>query len=70
MTTIQYILNDHTSREAAAIFGDSIKTHTSESDWQMIFEAAKLSDIVNTDHGDSKKIGKFAPSQILRAMTA
>ena len=70
MTTIQNILDNHTSREAAAIFGDIIKTHTSESDWQMIFEAAKLSDIVNTDHGDSKKIGKFAPSQILRAMTA
>ena len=33
MTTIQNILNDHTSREAAAIFGDIIKTHTSESDW-------------------------------------
>ena len=70
MTTIQNILDNHTSREAAAIFGDIIKAHTSESDWYLIFEAAKKSDIVNTDHGDSKKIGKYAPSQILRAMTA
>ena len=70
MTTIQNILNDHTSREAAAIFGDIIKAHTSESDWEQIFDAARKSDIVNNTHSDSKKVGKYAPSQILRAMTA
>ena len=70
MTTIQNILDNHTSREAAAIFGDIIKANTSESDWDFIFNSARRSDIVNSDHPNSKKIGKFAPSQILRAMTA
>ena len=70
MTTIQNILNDHTSREAAAIFGDIIKAHTTEDEWNCIFNSARASDITNSDHPNSKKIGKFAPSQILRAMTA
>ena len=70
MTTIKHILDNHTSREAAAIFGDIIKANTNDIDWDCIFDAARPSDIVNSEHPNSKKIDKFAPSQILRAMTA
>jgi len=71
MTTIKHILDNHTSREAAAIFGDIIKANTQDfPDWDHIFDAARDSDIVNSVHPKSKKIDKFAPSQILRAMTA
>tara|TARA_B100000035_G_scaffold79401_1_gene66438 strand:- start:1998 stop:3629 length:1632 start_codon:yes stop_codon:yes gene_type:complete len=71
MTTIKHILDNHTSREAAAIFGDIIKANTQDfPDWDRIFDAARVSDIVNSNHPNSKKIDKFAPSQILRAMTA
>ena len=70
MTTIKHILDNHTSREAAAIFGDIIKANTSDVDWDLIFSTARRSDIVNSNHPNSKKIDKFAPSQILRAMTA
>ena len=71
MTTIKHILDNHTSREAAAIFGDIIKANTQDfPDWDCIFDHARDSDIVNSNHPNSKKIDKFAPSQILRAMTA
>ena len=70
MTTIKHILDNHTSREAATIFGDIIKANTVLDEWDHIYRGAHASDIVCGDHPNSKKIDKFAPSQILRAMTA
>lgn len=70
MTTIKHILDNHTSREAATIFGDIIKANTNDAAWDHIIFQARASDIVNSGHPNSKKIDKFAPSQILRAMTA
>ena len=55
MTTIKHILDNHTSREAAAIFGDIIKANTQDfPDWDHIFDAARASDIVNSVHPKSK----------------
>ena len=70
MTTIKHILDNHTSREAATIFGDIIKANTTLDQWDHVYRGAHASDIVCGDHPNSKKIDKFAPSQILRAMTA
>lgn len=71
MTTINNIIDNYSAREAQAIFGDIIKANTTDDHWALIISAAQHSDIVNNDeHPDSKKIGKMAPSQILRAMNA
>jgi cobaltochelatase CobS len=71
MTTINNIIDNYTAREAQAIFGDIIKANTTDDKWASIIGAAHHSDIVNNDeHPDSKKIGKMAPSQILRSMNA
>ena len=71
MTTINNIIDNYSARDAQAIFGDIIKANTSDDKWASIIGAAQNSDIVNNDeHPDSKKIGKFAPSQILRSMNA
>lgn len=70
MTTIKHILDNHNSREAAKIFGDIIKVTTTLDEWDHIYRGAHASDIVCSEHPYSKKIDKFAPSQILRAMTA
>lgn len=71
MTTINNIIDNYSARDAQAIFGDIIKANTTDDQWQRIIDAAQHSDIVNNDeHPDSKKIGKMAPSQILRAMNA
>ena len=71
MTTINNIIDNYSAREAQAIFGDIIKANTTDDQWARIIGAARHSDIVNDDeHPDSKKIGKMAPSQILRAMNA
>lgn len=71
MTTINNIIDNYSAREAQAILGDIIKANTSDDKWASIIGAAQHSDIVNNDeHPDSKKIGKMAPSQILRAMNA
>lgn len=71
MTTINNIIDNYSARDAQAIFGDIIKANTTEDKWASIIGAAHNSDIVNNDeHPDSKKIGKMAPSQILRAMNA
>lgn len=71
MTTINNIIDNYSARDAQAIFGDIIKANTTDDQWARIIGAAQHSDIVNNDeHPDSKKIGKMAPSQILRAMNA
>jgi len=70
MTTISDIIQSYNARDAQSIFGDIIKANTTDDQWVAILDAARGSEIVNTAHRDSKKIGKFAPSQILRAMNA
>lgn len=70
MTTINNIIDNYSARDAQAILGDIIKANTTDDHWEQVLHAAQNSDIVNTAHPDSKKIGKFAPSQILRAMNA
>lgn len=71
MTTIKNIIDNYSARDAQAILGDIIKANTTDDQWSNILSYAAMSDIVNNeDHEDSKTVGKFAPSQILRAMTA
>lgn len=69
MTTINDIINNYNSRDAQAILSDIIKANTDDTGWDCIIEACKNSDLVNTEHPHSKRMAKFAPSQVLRNMT-
>lgn len=69
MTTINDIINNYNSRDAQAILSDIIKANTDDTGWDRIVEACRSSDIVNTEHPHSKRMAKFAPSQVLRNMT-
>jgi len=69
MTTINDIINNYNSRDAQSILSDIIKANTDDAGWDRIIEVCRNSDIVNTEHPHSKRMAKFAPSQVLRNMT-
>ena len=66
--TIKQITDQYNSRDAQAILRNVVIQLTHEDDWAEIIATAKTSQLVNTDHPDSRKMRSVSRSQILDRM--